>query len=154
MWFFPRKPVRFVAKGRGPSGEWWRLGGWLGRFAEPCALLRTGEWSTRPCFLELQTGRTNLGARLFAPCEKDVFVFGVAARTWERVRVLLADGGRVDAALFDPPRRSLVPERYFVAVLPEGTGVRAMEAVEPDGDLLRRRLVGDIGTPCAHPQGI
>lgn len=147
-WFVRRERVRFVAKGRGPSGDWWRLGGSAGRYGEPCALLRIRDWSTRPCFFEFFTRRATLGARAFAPCDEDVHVFGVATRRWERARVLLTGGGAIDAALYEPPRRSEVRERYFAAVLPQGTEVAAVEVIDASGDRLRRGLGNQTGTPC------
>jgi hypothetical protein len=146
--FIERGPFRFVAKGRSPSGDWWRLAGRRGPAAEPCALLRMPEWGSRPCFFELLGRRTDFGVRRFAPCERDVFVFGVAARAWQAVRVVLVDGTRVDATLHAPPRRSRVRQRYFIAALPEGTDARAVEATKP-GELLRRPLGRYSSAPCA-----
>ena len=145
--YIEQEPYRFVAKGRSPSGGWWRLAGRRGPAAEPCALLRMPEWSSRPCFFELFGRRTGFGVRKFAPCDNDLFVFGVAARAWRAVRVLLADGTRVDAALHEPPRASHVRQRYFVAALPEGTDARAVEATKP-GELLRRPLARYSAEPC------
>jgi hypothetical protein len=42
--FIRRERPMFVGKGRGPSGGWWRLAGWRGLLAEPCAFVRLSGW--------------------------------------------------------------------------------------------------------------
>jgi hypothetical protein len=136
-----------VGKGRGPSGEWWRLAGWRGMLAEPCALLRIRGWATRPCFEEFSERPITLGVREFSVCGRDdVFVFGVVSRGTVNVRVFTADGGVFEAALHDAASGSRVRGRYFVAALPAGTELGRVEALDADGNSVQRRL-SDLGDP-------
>ena len=145
--FIEREPTRFVGKGRGPSGEWWRLAGWRGLFAEPCALLRIHGWGSRPCFDEFSERPITLGVEEFSVCgSHDVFVFGVASRRTVTVRVLTAAGDVFDAKLYGPASGSRVRGRYFVAALPAGTELSYVEGLDAEGNSVRRRL-SDAGGP-------
>ena len=118
--------------GRGPSGEWWRLAGRRGLFAEPCALLRIRGWDTRPCFEEFSERAVTLGASGFSVCGRpDVFVLGVVSRQAVSVRAVAA-GGEVFEA--------------FVAALPEGTTPSRVESLDASGNTLARRSIGDQGS--------
>ncbi len=137
--FIEREPMRFVGKGRGPSGEWWRLAGRRGLFAEPCALLRIRGWDTRPCFEEFSDRPVTLGASEFSVCgRRDVFVVGVVSRRAVSVRVVTAAGETFEAKLFEPAGGSRVRGRYFVAALPEVTPTR-VESLDAEGSILARR---------------
>jgi hypothetical protein len=137
--FIQRERPMFVGKGRGPSGEWWRLAGWRGLFAEPCALLRIRGWGTRPCFEEFSDRPVTLGASEFSVCgRRDVFVLGVVSRRAESVRVVTAAGETFEAKLFDPAGGSRVRGRYFVAALPEVTPTR-VESLDAGGSIIARR---------------
>jgi hypothetical protein len=140
----------FVGKGRGPSGHWWRLAGWRGPAAEPCALLRReGGFSFRPCFHEFIDRRVTLGVRQVAGCDDDAFVFGVVSRAAAAVRVQLADGSTVDAKLYDKPRGSRVRARYFAVALPERTVVSFVRSFDAGGaPLARHSLEDEVGSSC------
>ena len=145
--FIERESWRFVGKGRGPSGDWWRLGGRRGLLAEPCALLRIRGWGARPCFEEFSERPITLGVEVFSVCGRDdLFVFGVASGRTVTVRVVTAAGSVVEAKLYDPASGSLVRGRYFVAALPAGTELSRVEALDAEGNSIRRRLT-DVGGP-------
>jgi hypothetical protein len=145
--FIEREPMRFVGKGRGPSGEWWRLAGRRGLFAEPCALLRIRGWDTRPCFEEFSERPVTLGASGFSVCGRpDVFVLGVVSRRAVSVRVLAAGSEVFEAKLYYPASGSRVRGRYFVAALPEGTTPSRVESLDASGNTLARRSIGDQGS--------
>jgi hypothetical protein len=131
--FIDAEPARFVAKGRGPSGEWWRLAAWRGEQMEPCVRLRTGadgELSSRPCFGELADQEATLSVEYAV--RGDRFVYGAVGRSATAVRVRLADGSIELAELHSRPRGSRARAAYFVLALPrEGpapAGVRAVDA--------------------------
>jgi hypothetical protein len=147
--FIEREPMRFIGKGRGPSGEWWRLAGRRGRFAEPCALLRIRGWGTQPCFQAFSDRPVTLGASEFSVCgRRDVFVVGVVSRRAASVRVVTAAGETFEAKLFAPASGSRVRARYFVAALPEVTPTR-VESLDAGGSILARRsLPGQTPGPC------
>jgi hypothetical protein len=147
--FIEPEPMRFVGKGRGPSGEWWRLAGRRGLLAEPCALLRIRGWGTHPCFEEFSDRPVTLGASEFSVCgRRDVFVLGVVSRRAESVRVVTAAGETFEAKLFDPAGGSRVRGRYFVAALPEVTPTR-VESLDAGGSIIARRsLEGRPPGPC------
>jgi hypothetical protein len=147
--FIERERPMFVAKGRGASGDWWRLAGWRGPLAEPCALLRIRGWSTRPCFGEFSERPITLGVRQFSVCRRDdVFVFGVASRGTVSVRALTAAGDVFEANLYDRASESRVRGRYFVAALPRGTEISRVEALDAAGNWLRRRVRDGGGQIC------
>ena len=147
-WFIKREPARFIAKGRGPGGDWWRLAGWRGRFAEPCALVRSREWGGAPCFGQFADRPVTLAAEQLAPCGRDVIVFGVVSRAAGVVRVTTADGTTADASLYDPHAGSKVDARYFVATFAEGTEVTGFESFDANGRSLRKRSGPNGGTVC------
>ncbi len=147
--FIERERPMFVAKGRGPSRDWWRMAGWRGLFAEPCALVRLKGLRSEECFSEFSERSVTLGAQAFAPCRRDILVFGVVSREAAAVRVRVADGSTVDARLYDAPKRSRVRARYFALALPGGTAVTLVQSLDADGgSLLRRSLEGELGSPC------
>jgi hypothetical protein len=149
--FVEREPVRFVGKGRGPSGGWLRLAGWRGLFAEPCALLRAKRFSYRPCFPEFSERPITLGVRSFPPCDGDDIVFGVVSRRAGSVRVLTDDGPTFEAKLYDPATGSRVRGRYFVAALPEETGAGMVQSLDAEGSFLAQRRFADPGPDTCQP---
>jgi hypothetical protein len=151
VWFIRREPARFVAKGRGPAGDWWRLAGWRGVLAEPCMLVRSRQWGARPCFSQFADRPVTLAAEQLEPCGQDMIVFGVVARAAVAVRMTTVDGASVDAALHEPPGGSRVRARYFVAALAEGTEVTSVESFDAAGRSLRRTGVAEGGTLCGPP---
>jgi hypothetical protein len=150
VWFIRREPARFVAKGRGPAGDWWRLAGWRGLLAEPCVLVRSREWGARPCFAQFADRPVTLAAEMLAPCGQDVVVFGVVSRSAASVRLTTSAGASVEARLFDRPAGSRVRARYFVAALAEGTQIIAVESFDAAGASLRR-VSADAGSVCEPP---
>lgn len=151
VWFLKREPARFVAKGRGPAGDWWRLATWRGILAEPCMLVRSREWGARPCFAQFADRPVTLAAEQLAPCERDAIVFGVVSLAAAAVRVTTADGAISDATLYERPRGTRVRARYFVAVFPKDTEVTAIESVDATGRSLRRQDGLNGGTVCGPP---
>jgi hypothetical protein len=141
--FIRREPARLVGKSRGPSGDWWRLGGWRGWLAEPCVLLRITGASTPHCFEEFVDREVTLGVEHWAPCETDVYFFGVASLAASTVRLTLADGTTLDANLYDRAPGSRVRARFFAAALAPGTLVRSVQALSETGEPLGFRRVGD-----------
>jgi hypothetical protein len=147
--FVEREPWRFVAKGRGPSGDWWRLAGRRGRFAEPCAFLRIRGWGSRPCFGEFSERPITLGVEEFGVCGRDLFVLGVVSRRAASVRVVTAGGEAFEAKLYDPASESRVRGRYFVAALPEDRLLSRVESLDAGGHTLARRAIEDQAPgPC------
>ena len=148
--FTPREPVRFVGKGRGPSGDWWRMAGRRGVFAEPCAYLRIRGWGTSPCFMEFSERPITLGVEEFGVCGRDLFVLGVVSRRAASVRVVTAAGEVIEAKRYDPADGSRVRGRYFVAALAEDTLLSRVESLDADGNTLARRSIDDqLSGPCA-----
>jgi hypothetical protein len=143
--FVEREPVRFVGKGRGPSGSWWRLAGWRGLFAEPCALLRAERFSYRPCFPEFSERPITLGVRVYLPCAGDDIVFGVVSRRAANVRVVTEEGLTFEAKLYDPATESRVRGRYLVAALPEEIGAGTVQSFDAEGSFLAQRRFADPG---------
>jgi hypothetical protein len=141
--FVEREPWRFVGQGRGPSGDWWRLAGRRGRFAEPCAMLRIRGWGTRPCFVQFSERPITLGVEEFGVCGRDLFVLGVVSRRAASVRGLTAAGEVFEARLHDPASGSRVRGRYFVAALPEDTHLSRVESLDAAGNTLARRSIED-----------
>jgi hypothetical protein len=141
--FIEREPIRFVGKGRGPSGAWWRLGGGRGLLAEPCALLRTERVSAPWCFSEFADRRVTLGVQQWPACVGDGYAVGVVSLDAAAVHLRLSDGTTVDAKLFDRPRGSRVQARFFLAALRETASVRSAQAVDSAGTVLATRRTGD-----------
>jgi hypothetical protein len=148
--FIEREPIRFVGKGRGPSGAWWRLGGGTGELAEPCALLRTESFKAPWCFQELAERRITLAVQQWPPgCAEDGYVIGVVTPAAASVRLLMASGTTVDARLFDAPRASQLRGRFFIAALAGATIARSVQALDSAGTVLAtRRASGDSDQPC------
>jgi hypothetical protein len=141
--FVKPEPIRFVGKGRGPSGAWWRLGAGAGVVGEPCAMLRDARGFLRWCFKLLARGRASLRLEEWVGCSRDRYFVGVVSTAAATVRLVLADGSRVDTRLFDRPRGSRLKARYFIAVLPEKSAARSVEALDAAGGVLAARPVGD-----------
>jgi hypothetical protein len=137
------EPIRFVGKGRGPSGAWWRLGAGAGLLGEPCAMLRDVHGFLRWCFKSLAKGRVSLRLEEWVGCSRDRYFIGVVSPTAATIRLVLADGTRVDSRLFDSPRGSRLKARYFITVLPENSAARSVEALDADGGVLVARRVED-----------
>jgi len=150
VWFIRREPARFVAKGRGPAGDWWRLAAWRGLLAEPCVLVRSRDWGARPCFSQFADRPVTLAAERLEPCGQDWIVFGVVSRSAASVRLTTSAGAIVEAQLFDPPAGSKVRARYFVAAVAEGTESTAVESFDAAGARLRR-VSADSGSVCGPP---
>jgi hypothetical protein len=133
--FVDREPARLVAKGRGPSGEWWRLWAYRGQDMEPCMSLRTGAGPGdvfSPCFDELSQREATLEAQ--PQTLADRFVYGPVSRRATAVRVRLLDGSVRLATLYRRPAGSRVLAQYFVLVLPrEGPEVLGARAVDAAG---------------------
>jgi hypothetical protein len=148
--FIEREPIRFVGKGRGPSGAWWRLGGGTGELAEPCALLRTESAKAPWCFSELAARRVTLAVQQWPPgCAEDGYVIGVVTLAAATVRLVMADGTTADARLFDPPQGSRLRARFFVAALAGATIARSVQALDSAGTVLAtRRASDDSEQPC------
>jgi hypothetical protein len=146
--FIRREPPRFVAKGRGPAGDWWRLAGWRSWLGEPCALLRSRRWGARACFERFADHPITLAAEKLAPCDQDVIVFGVVSSAAATVRVSTRDGASADATLYERPARSRVRGRYFVATLPEHAEPTTVESLDAEGRSLETADVADGGTVC------
>jgi hypothetical protein len=150
VWFIRREPARFIAKGRGPGGDWWRLAGWRGLLAEPCALVRSREWGARPCFAQFADRPVTLAAERLGPCGQDLIVFGVVSRLAASVRLTTSAGAIVEAQLFERPAGSRVRARYFVAALAEGTEITGVESFDAAGARLRR-VSANAGSVCGPP---
>jgi hypothetical protein len=140
--FFVREPIRFVGKGRGASGDWWRLGGGSGLLGEPCVLWRTPRHAVRTCFRTFAERKITLGVRQWPHCAGDPYFFGVASPAAAAVRLVLADGTSADAVLYERPRGSRVRARFFVAAHPGGVVV-SVRALGASGGVLAERTVSD-----------
>jgi hypothetical protein len=139
--FVDAEPSRHVAKGRGPSGEWWRLRGWRGETLQPCLMLRHGpdpSYGAGRCFDGLAEREATLGAEVFTE-GPDVYVVGVVAREAEAVRVRVADGSIHVAALYPRAPESRVRAQFFVLALPRESVVAGVRAVARDGRTIARR---------------
>jgi hypothetical protein len=139
--FVKIEPRRLVAKGRGPSGEWWRLWAHRGSKMQPCIGLRTG--AGRPdayqaSFDEFSQREATLAVEHQTLADR--FVYGPVSRSAARVRVRLEDGTVELAALHRRPAGSRALAQYFVLVLPrEGPRVVGVRAVDSDGGTIARR---------------
>ena len=141
--FIRPEPTRLVGKGRGPSGNWWRLGGRRGLLAEPCVLFRIRGAAAEHCFETFADRAVTLDVDHWAPCTTDVYFFGVAAPSATVVRLTLADGTAVETNIYDRPAGSLVRARFFAAALPARTLVRSVEALDAAGASLGLERVRD-----------
>ena len=145
--FVDREPARVVAKGRGPSGEWWRLAAWRGEKMQPCMRLRTGAASPTaylPCFDDFAERETTLAVEHQTLADR--FVYGSVGRSAVAVRVRLADGSIQLAKLHDRPRGSRVRARFFMLVLPkEGSPVVGVRAVDGMGRTVGRQPIHHSG---------
>jgi hypothetical protein len=137
------EPIRFVGKGRGPSGAWWRLGAGASVLGEPCAMLRDAHGFLRWCFQPLAKGNVSLRLEEWVGCSRDRYFVGVVSPAAATVRLVLADGTRVDPRLFERPRGSRLKARYFITVLPENSAARSVEALDAAGGVLVARDVED-----------
>jgi hypothetical protein len=147
--FIKREPTRFIGKGRGPSGAWWRLGGGRGELGEPCALLRTQRATAPWCFAQFAERRVTLAAQRWPACGEDGYVIGVVTPAATTVRLLMADGTTADARVLDAPRASRVRAGYFIAALAGATMVRTVQALDSAGTVLAtRRASDDSEQPC------
>jgi hypothetical protein len=135
------EPIKFVGKGRGPSGAWWRLGAGAGLLGEPCTMLRDAHGFLRWCFKPLAKGRVSLRVEEWVGCSRDRYFVGVVSPAAATVRLVLADGTRVDARLFDRPRGSRLKARHFITVLPENSAARSVEALDAEGAVRAARRV-------------
>jgi hypothetical protein len=141
------EPIRFVGKGRGPSGTWWRLGAGTGVLGEPCVLWRTERTSARLCFSKFAERRVTLGLQQWLACDRDAYFFGVVSPTAAAVRLVLVDGTSVDADVYDRPRGSHLRARLFAAALPGGTDVRAAQSFDAAGALLAEGPAPELAGP-------
>jgi hypothetical protein len=130
--FIDKERSRLVAKGRAPSGEWWRLRGFRGEKLQPCLSFRTAESEIGYGAEYDDFSEREATLRVEHETLADRFVFGVAGRSTTSVRVRLADGSIEFADLFERPRGSRVRASYFMLALPRrgpaAVGVRAVDA--------------------------
>jgi hypothetical protein len=133
------EPIKFVGKGRGPSGAWWRLGAGAGAVGEPCVFWRTERSTARLCFSRFAERRVTLGLQQWLECDRDAYFFGVVSTAAAAVRLVLADGTSVDAKVYDRPRGSRLRARLFAAALLRGTDVSAAQSFDASGALLAER---------------
>jgi hypothetical protein len=141
--FVDRERARLAAKGRGPSGEWWRLWAYRGEMMEPCMRLRTGAGAPRaflPCFGDFAEREATLAAEHQTIADR--YVYGPVGRSATAVRVRLADGSVELADLYDRPPGSRAMASYFMLVLPrEGPAVVGVRALDADGQTIGRDAV-------------
>ncbi len=147
--FVVPEPIRFVGKGRGASGDWWRLGGGSGLLGEPCVMWRTPQHTVRSCFRSLAERKITLGVRQWPHCAGDPYFFGVASPAAAAVRLVLADATSAEAVLYDRPRGSLVRARFFAAAHPGGVVVSVQALDASDGVLAERTVRDESALPCA-----
>ena len=137
--FIRPERARFIAKGRGPGGEWWRLAGGRGDRLQPCLVVRFRLGGGEYCFDGFAEREAGLGfATSFQTCEGDLFVFGVTSLATARVRVGARGAPAVEVATLPRPARSRVRARFFMAVLPQGSVVRGVRALDEDGTTVGR----------------
>jgi hypothetical protein len=140
--FVDAEPVRLVAKGRGPSGEWWRLSGQRDEKLQPCLSLRTGAdplAGSGRCFDGLAQREATLAVDEFREGRGTTYVVGVVARAAAAVRIRLDDGTVEHAAIYRRPRGSRVQASYFVLPLPRGSEIAGARAVAADGRTIHRK---------------
>jgi hypothetical protein len=139
--FIDREPARFLAKGRGPSGEWWRFRAWRGERLEPCIELRDGadpEARSSRCFDDMAEREATLEADLFVAPATDTYVAGPVSRSASQVRVRLADETVHAAKLYPRPRGSRVRAQFYVLALPAGTEIAGVRGVDAQGRTVGR----------------
>jgi hypothetical protein len=125
----------FVAKGRSPHGQWWRLAAWRDRRGAPCYLVRFQHARARTC----SSPGAILSLVLEVPrCPGDRFVAGIAAPRTSKVTVRLMNGRRVGAAIYEPPEGSGVKQRPFLVALSGAPRVRSVTAVDAAGRRVAR----------------
>jgi hypothetical protein len=147
--FVEPEPIRLVAKGRGASGAWWRMGGGSGSSGEPCVMWRTPEEAGRWCFRRFAEHGVTLGVQQWPPCLGDPYFFGVVSPAAASVRLMLADGTSTEAVLYDRPRGSHLRARFFAAAQPGSGVVRSLQALGQGGGVLaERRVPNYAGEPC------
>jgi hypothetical protein len=141
--FVHREPHRLVAKGRGASGNWWRLWAHRGERREPCMALRTGAGEPTaflPCFDDFADREATLAVEHQTLADR--FVYGPVGRSTTAVRVRLADGTVELAGLYARPRGSRVRASYFMLALPRrGPAVAGVRAVDAAGRTIGREPI-------------
>ena len=158
--FIPQERTGFVAKGRGPAGEWWRIAGRRGQIEEPCVSVRFRLEGGEYCFDEFAGRPARLGVATSLPtCDGDLFVFGVTGRTAARVRVQgpRRRAGRGEHARgaggFQGPRPLLHGRPATRVGDPgrqgAGRGRHADRTRAPPGQRFRGRLLDDGRDPAA-----
>jgi hypothetical protein len=152
--FLRAERPRVLAKGRGATGDWWRVSGWRGRQDEPCVGLRIREGPTsHQCFDHDAAREATLGVLVAKlRCPGETFVYGATSRAAAAVHVRIADGTTVAARLLPRPTRSRVRARFFLAVLPprapRPVSVRAIAATGRTIDVREFEIVicgGSVG---------
>jgi hypothetical protein len=134
----PERP-RFIAKGRGPGGEWWRMAGGRGDFLQPCLVARFRMEAGEQCFDAFAEREAGLGFAVTIPtCESDVFVYGVTSLATARVRVRARGAPPVEVATRPRPNGSRVQARFFMAALPRGSVVQGLAGLDADGATVGR----------------
>jgi hypothetical protein len=149
--FVTREPKRLLAKGRGPSGEWWRVSAWRGDQLEPCLGVGVAGGGFNGCFRDDSDAEARLSVMITAPsCPGDTLVLGPVARSAASVTVALKDGTAVDAILHRRPRGSRVRAKYYLAVIPGVALVHHVEARDAAGRRIARKGLpnGFAGDPC------
>jgi hypothetical protein len=139
--FVDTEPSRLVAKGRGPSGEWWRLWAHRGARMQPCMGLKTAVGAPNPflpCFDEFSQREATLAVEHQTLADR--FVYGAVGRSATAVRVRLADGRVELATLHRRPVGSQVLAQFFMVALPRtGPVVVGVRAVDAAGRTVGRR---------------
>jgi len=140
--FVQREHARLVAKGRGRSGDWWRMAARRGSREEPCVLFRSRDagrseqcWS-RGIRLGVDAGQ--------ARCGGDSYVYGVTRTAAAAVWIRASDGSRMPAGTFARPTGSRVRGTFFIAVLPGAVRVERVSSIDPRG-----RTIASLGFPFA-----
>ena len=137
--FIRRERARFIAKGRGPSGEWWRLAGGRGDRLQPCLVARFRLAADGHCFEGFAEREAGLAYAASIPtCESDVFVFGVTSLATARVRVRVRGAPAVEVTTFRRPAGSRVRARFFMVALPYGSVVQGLSALGAGGTTVGR----------------
>lgn len=149
--FVAAEPARFVAKGRSPGGQWWRLAAWRGEQVEPCVHARFADDSFSQCLHDEADREAGLAVVVQVPsCPGDTFVYGAASRSAISIELELFDGTTFNAELYRRPRGSRVRARYFMAALPGLAEVREVSARDGAGRTLgwERFDRFDFARPC------
>lgn len=151
--FLHGEPKRLLAKGRGPSGERWRLSAWRSDRLEPCVRLRVADLGADRCFSDYAEIEAELAVGLLTPsCPGDTFVLGATARSAATVTSTLEDGTTANAALYSRPIGSRARARYYLIVLPGLASVVSVEARDGSGRVIgRERIAADTWMrPCGQ----